>query len=126
MELAHTRIATSRIPHPAACFRQVTGVSPGGIDDDVESPLQESTLPLSSLRSLEGFCANASMPASNRSASAVFRVRDVDAERRRPEATVQERVRGPATQPWGARSPRFRDPDGNPIGFFAPRDRAAG
>jgi catechol 2,3-dioxygenase-like lactoylglutathione lyase family enzyme len=60
--------------------------------------------------------------ARNRSAILEFEVADVDAEYARLQSLVKTWVKPPTTQPWGTRSIYFRDPDGNLIDFYAPRN----
>jgi len=60
--------------------------------------------------------------ARNRSAILEFEVADVDAEYARLQSLVKTWVKAPTTQPWGTRSIYFRDPDGNLIDFYAPRN----
>jgi catechol 2,3-dioxygenase-like lactoylglutathione lyase family enzyme len=60
--------------------------------------------------------------ARNRSAILEFEVADVDAEYARLQSLVKTWVKPPTTQPWGTRSIYFRDPDGNLVDFYAPRN----
>jgi uncharacterized glyoxalase superfamily protein PhnB len=77
-------------------------------------------LAISSKRSVDLFNAGAAEPAANRSVILDFQVRDVDQERARLAALVEQFVLEPTDQPWGSRSMLFRDPDGNLINFFSP------
>ena len=70
------------------------------------------------------FNAGAAEPAANRSVILDFQVQDVDQERARLAAVVDQFVLEPTDQPWGSRSMLFRDPDGNLINFFSPIRRA--
>jgi len=60
--------------------------------------------------------------ARNQSAILEFRVANVDKEYGRLQTLVKTWVKPPTTQPWGTRSIYFRDPDGNLVDFYTPRE----
>lgn len=121
MKFSSLRIVTEDVPALAAFYEKLTGLTPEGDEDFVGLELPGGTLALCSHRSVEMFNAGAAVPAANRSVILEFQVEDVDAERVRLDASVREWVQEPTDQPWGNRSMLFRDPDGNLINFFTPR-----
>jgi catechol 2,3-dioxygenase-like lactoylglutathione lyase family enzyme len=58
----------------------------------------------------------------NKSAILEFAIADVDKEYARLQTLVKTWVKPPTTQPWGTRSMYFRDPDGNLVDFYSPRE----
>ena len=119
MKLAQARLVTSDVPALSQFYENVLGVTAIGSEDYVELRGPGSALALSSKRSVDLFNAGAAEPAANRSVILDFLVNEVDRERERLTALVQQFVLEPTDQPWGSRSMLFRDPDGNLINFFS-------
>jgi catechol 2,3-dioxygenase-like lactoylglutathione lyase family enzyme len=58
----------------------------------------------------------------NKGAILEFAIVDVDKEYARLQSLVKTWVKPPTTQPWGTRSIYFRDPDGNLVDFYRPKE----
>jgi catechol 2,3-dioxygenase-like lactoylglutathione lyase family enzyme len=123
MKLAHARLVTSDVQALAQFYEEITGVTAIGSEDYVEFRGSDTTLAISSKRSIDLFNAGAAEAGTNRSLVLDFEVENVDEERSRLHGKVQEFVLEPTDQPWGNRSMLFRDPDGNLINFFTPIGR---
>jgi predicted enzyme related to lactoylglutathione lyase len=120
MKLAQARLVTADVPALSRFYENVLGITAIGSEDYVELRGPGSALAISSKRSVDLFNAGAAEPAANRSVILDFQVSDVDQERARLAALVEQFVLEPTDQPWGSRSMLFRDPDGNLINFFSP------
>ena len=121
MKFQYTRIVTEDVQALTRFYKEITGIAPMVFNDAyVEFPNEGTALAISSQQTMELHGAGATVPASNRSIVMDFQVDDVDQERRRLDAIIDEFVLEPTNQPWGNRSMLFRDPDGNLINFFAP------
>ena len=120
MKLAQARLVTTDVPTLSRFYENVLSVTAIGSEDYVELRGSGSALAISSKRSVDLFNAGAAEPAANRSVILDFQVNDVDQERARLGALVDQFVLEPTDQPWGSRSMLFRDPDGNLINFFSP------
>jgi catechol 2,3-dioxygenase-like lactoylglutathione lyase family enzyme len=120
MKLAAARIVTRDVAALARFYQRLTGVTPVGSDEYVELRMAGSRLAISSENAVRLFGAAQAQSAANRSLILDFEVEDVDVERARLADLVVDWVLEPTTQPWGARSMLFRDPDGNLVNFFAP------
>lgn len=70
----------------------------------------------------EKYIPGSAKAARNQSAILEFRVTNVDNEYARLQTLVKTWVKPPTTQPWGTRSIYFRDPDGNLVDFYTPRE----
>ena len=119
MRLAQARIVTHDVARMAQFYESVLGVTATGSDEYVELHLSGATLAISSQRATDLYGAGAAIPAKNRSVILDFEVQDVDAARVRLASLIASFVLEPTTQPWGARSMLFRDPDGNLINFYS-------
>jgi predicted enzyme related to lactoylglutathione lyase len=119
MKLAQARLVTTDVPTLSQFYENVLSVTAIGSEDYVELRGSGSALAISSKRSVDLFNAGAAEPAANRSVILDFQVNDVDQERARLGALVDQFVLEPTDQPWGSRSMLFRDPDGNLINFFS-------
>ena len=121
MKFQYTRIVTEDVQALTRFYKEITGIAPMVFNDAyVEFPNEGTALAISSQQTMELHGAGATVPASNRSIVMDFQVDDVDQERARLDAIIDEFVLEPTNQPWGNRSMLFRDPDGNLINFFAP------
>jgi predicted enzyme related to lactoylglutathione lyase len=120
MRLARARLVTADVPALSRFYENVLRVTAIGSEDYVELRGVGSALAISSKRSVDLFNAGAAEPRANRSVILDFQVNDVDQERARLAALVDQFVLEPTDQPWGSRSMLFRDPDGNLINFFSP------
>lgn len=120
MRLAQARLVTADVQALSRFYESVLGVAAIGSEDYIEFRGPGSALAISSKRSVDLFNAGAAEPAANRSVILDFQVDDVDQERARLAALVEQFVLEPTDQPWGSRSMLFRDPDGNLINFFSP------
>ena len=121
MKFQYTRIVTENVPALTGFYKEITRIAPVVFNDAyVEFPNEGTALAISSQQTMDLHGAGATIPASNRSIVMDFEVDDVDQERARLDAIIDEFVLEPTNQPWGNRSMLFRDPDGNLINFFAP------
>jgi catechol 2,3-dioxygenase-like lactoylglutathione lyase family enzyme len=121
MKFQYTRIVTENVQALTRFYKEITCIAPVVFNDAyVEFPNEGTALAISSQQTMELHGAGATVPASNRSIVMDFEVDDVDQERARLGAIIDEFVLEPTNQPWGNRSMLFRDPDGNLINFFAP------
>jgi len=120
VKLAQARLVTTDVPALSRFYESILSVTAIGSEDYVELRGSGSALAISSKRSVDLFNAGAAEPAANRSVILDFQVNDVDQERVRLRALVDQFVLEPTDQPWGSRSMLFRDPDGNLINFFSP------
>jgi catechol 2,3-dioxygenase-like lactoylglutathione lyase family enzyme len=121
MKFQYTRIVTENVPALTRFYKEITRIAPVVFNDAyVEFPNEGTALAISSQQTMDLHGAGATIPASNRSIVMDFEVDDVDQERARLDAIIDEFVLEPTNQPWGNRSMLFRDPDGNLINFFAP------
>jgi len=121
MKFQYTRIVTENVPALTRFYKEITRIAPVVFNDAyVEFPNEGTALAISSQQTMDLHGAGATIPASNRSIVMDFEVDDVDQERARLDAIIDEFVLEPTNQPWGNRSMLFRDPDGNLVNFFAP------
>jgi uncharacterized glyoxalase superfamily protein PhnB len=72
------------------------------------------------VRGERGQVTGSAEPSKNRSIILEFKVGNVDQEYQRLQNLVKTWVKPPSTQPWGARSIYFRDPEGNLVDFYTP------
>lgn len=89
-------------------------------DDYAEIATGAGVLAIFSSSAQERYIPGSAESAKNRSVILEFKVADVDAEYLRLRDLVKTWVKPPTTQPWGARSIYFRDPDGNLVDFYSP------
>jgi len=118
MKLAHARIVTKNVPALARFYEEITGITPAGVEDYKEFQTPAGAFAISSQNKMDLHGARAATAGANRSMILDFEVADVDMERARLSAIVEQFVLEPTDQPWGNRSMMFRDPDGNLINFF--------
>ena len=119
MKLAHVRIITKDVQALSRFYEEITGVTPFGVEDYQEFQTPGGSFAISSQKKMDLHGAGAAFAAANRSVILDFEVADVDQERERLSAIVEEFVLEPTNQPWGTRSMMFRDRDGNLVNFFA-------
>src|SRR5262249_54765344 len=117
-KLTQSRIVTQDVPSLAKFYAVLTGVIPDGSEEYVEFSFGEGRLAICSKRSADIFFGGVAHAASNLSLILDFEVHDVDKERVRLQAIVEEFLLEPTNQPWGNRAMIFRDPDGNLINFY--------
>jgi len=125
VKLSHARIITKDVTLLARFYQRITGIAPVGNEDYAEIRTPAGILAIGSQRSMELYGAGAAVPQANRSAIVEFQVEDVDRERAKIADVVREFALEPTDQPWGNRSMLFRNPDGNLINFYTPKQRAA-
>lgn len=95
-------------------------VLPAQGDDTFASFATEGAgLSLFSFEGLEQMTSDAASRGGAGSCFLEFEVTDVDKEYEQLLALGVEIIKAPTTQPWGIRAVWFRDPDGNPVNFFA-------
>lgn len=123
MKLRHARIVTGDVPALARFYQEITGLKPEGSNDYLEFRTPEGSFAISSQQKMEEHGASATTPGANRSMVLDFEVEDVDKEYARLRYIVSAFVLHPKDQPWGNRSMLFRDPDGNLVNFFSPRQK---
>ncbi len=120
MDLVNARIVTDDVTALAAFYAAALKASVVTNDYYVELPTGAATLALCRGRFTEADGCRTKMPC--RPADPVildFEVDDVDGAYRRLDKLGVSWVLGPTTQPWGARSAMFCDPDGNLVNVFA-------
>ena len=88
--------------------------------DYAEFPTSAGVPAIFSAAAQEKYIPGSAEPATNRSVILEFKVTDVDLAYGRLQPLVRTCVKPPTTQPWGARSIYFRDPDENLVDFFSP------
>ncbi len=120
MKFVHTRLVTDHLRSLAAFYEKLLGTPPKGNDDYVELHPGGVILAIVSRKAAEFMHGGEWVASANRSAILEFEVDDVDIERERIDAFVNDWLQQPKDMPWGNRSMLFRDPDGNPINFFKP------
>ena len=127
MNFVSIRIITADVGRLVRFYEQVTGQSLTRYTEDfAELNTPSSTLAIGSTRTLQLFGSDIARPADNHTAILEFLVSDVDAEHRRLAGLIGDSlVQEPTTMPWGNRSLRFRDPDGNLVNLFTPVTREA-
>jgi uncharacterized glyoxalase superfamily protein PhnB len=126
MELVQSRIVTDDVTGMAAFYADLVGTPVVLNDYYVEVPTAGMTVGFSKCQFTE-----CSAPAGSAGALETiargqvildFRVADVDAEFTRIDRLGVEWVVRPTTQPWGARTMLFRDPEGTLINVFLPTE----
>jgi predicted enzyme related to lactoylglutathione lyase len=126
MDFISIRIITEDLNRLVSFYEQVTGSAATRYSEDfAELKTGLATIAIAHRRTAERFAAGAVHPADNHSVILEFRVRDVDADRRRLAPLLGQVVQEPTTMPWGNRSLLFRDPDGNLVNLFTPVSREA-
>lgn len=118
MKFASLRLVTSDVPRLAGFYRQVLQSEPQGDDRYVEFALEGARLAIAGRPAAEALHGLPWPEADAPSAILEFAVDDVDAERARLGAIVDQWLQEPRDMPWGNRSMLFRDPDGNPVNVF--------
>jgi catechol 2,3-dioxygenase-like lactoylglutathione lyase family enzyme len=119
--LMNTCLITSNVRQLVVFYEPVLGLKANWAGEDyAEFRTSVGVLAIFSFAAQEKYIPNVTEPGKNRSAILEFRVTDVDQEYARLQTLVKTWVKPPTTQPWGARSIYFRDPDGNLVDFFRP------
>jgi uncharacterized glyoxalase superfamily protein PhnB len=102
-------------------YEQLTGTTAEWANPEfAEIVIPGATIAISSPRLTDAFAAGSVTPGSNATMMLELLVDDVDAEREKLRALVDELVMEPTTLPWGNRSLLLRDPDGNVVNLFTP------
>jgi uncharacterized glyoxalase superfamily protein PhnB len=92
-------------------------------EDYTEFPTGVGVLAIFSEDAQGRYIPGSAEAAKNKSVVLQFHVADVDREYGRLQSFAKTWVKPPTTQPWRTRSIYFRDPDGNPVDFYAPIKR---
>jgi predicted enzyme related to lactoylglutathione lyase len=122
MELVQSRIVTDDVERLAGFYARLLGVPAALNEYYVEVPAGPVSVGFSKRRFTEyRAAATDGAPELRPEIILDFRVDDVDAEYERVKALGVEWVMPPTTQPWGARSMIFRDPEGNLVNVFSRR-----
>jgi predicted enzyme related to lactoylglutathione lyase len=126
MELVQSRVVTDDVAGMAAFYARLVGTSVVLNDYYVEVPTGALSVGFSKCRFTE--CSGAGDGEEGVVESGVvildFRVDDVDAEFARIDQLGVKWVLEPTTQPWGNRSMVFRDPEGNLVNVYSPKEGA--
>jgi len=125
VKLTHVCIVTDDLERLTEFYWQILQVEPKIYGSDyVEFPPGDggATLSLYSLESHEKLAPGTMEAALNRSLELEFEISEVDGEYARLRDLVSRWLMPPTDLPWGHRSIYFRDPDGNFINFYAPRN----
>lgn len=121
MKFASIRLPTSDVASLVHFYEELTGVRAQWANPDfAEVVTSGATLAISSPQLTDAFAAGSVRPGANATIIIELLVDDVDAERDRVAALVDELVMQPTTLPWGNRSMLLRDPDGNVVNLFTP------
>jgi catechol 2,3-dioxygenase-like lactoylglutathione lyase family enzyme len=126
MQLTSLRIITETIQPLVQFYEAITGIKAVVYTPDfaeIKTPM--ATLAIGSVNTLALFGGtDMAQPALNRSVIIEFSVADVDAKYQEIAGVIKDNlVQVPTTMPWGNRSLLFRDPDGNLVNFFTPRQQ---
>ena len=123
MELVQSRIVTDDVEKIARFYSVLIGISVPLNDYYVEVPTGTASVGFSKRRFTEEHGPSASCTTSlgARRGEVIldFVVDDVDSEYQRVDRMGVEWVMPPTTQPWGARSMLFRDPEGRLVNVFS-------
>ena len=126
MELVQSRVVTDDVAGMAAFYARLVGTSVVLNDYYVEVPTGAVSVGFSKCRFTE--CSRAGDAGKSDVPSGVvildFRVDDVDAEFARIDRLGVAWVLEPTTQPWGNRSMVFKDPEGNLVNVYSPKQGA--
>jgi predicted enzyme related to lactoylglutathione lyase len=126
MNLVSIRIITDDVALLTSFYERVTGRTAVYLNEqfaEVRTP--SGTLAIGSTATVALFGPGSTRPAENHTAIIEFLVEDVDTEYLKLKEWITTFVNEPTTMPWGNRSLRLRDPDGNLINLFTPVTRAA-
>jgi len=128
MELVQARIVTEDVERSADFYCALVGTSVPLNEYYVEVPTGASSVGFSKCRFTEehspaGGCT-VSLGAVRGEIILDFVVDDVDEEYERIARLGVEWVLPPTTQPWGARSMLFRDPEGHLVNVFSRKEMA--
>ena len=119
VHLINARLLTDDVAGLAGFYASAMGVGVVANDYYVELPSGAATLALCRRRFTEADGCGGPLPATGADRVILdFEVGDVDASYRRLARLPLTWVMPPTTQPWGARSAMFRDPDGNLVNLF--------
>ena len=124
MRLVQARIVTDDVEGIASFYTRLTQATVPLNGYYVEVPTPAASVGFSKCRYTEEhgpLATTCSAGSATRRGEIIldFTVEDVDAEYERVDALGVEWVMPPTTQPWGARSMLFRDPEGHLINVFA-------
>lgn len=120
MKFAYIRLITEDVTRLGDFYEKILDVPRRGDDSYVELHPGGAILAIVSRNAANVMHGGEWPAAANRSAILEFEVDDVDAAHARIDPFVADWLQQPKDMPWGNRSMLFRDPDGNPINFFAP------
>jgi catechol 2,3-dioxygenase-like lactoylglutathione lyase family enzyme/predicted SnoaL-like aldol condensation-catalyzing enzyme len=112
-------LVTRDVPRLRLFYETVLQIQADGDEHYAEFPVTGAGLSLFAAEGMEQMAPGSITGAGSGNTTLEFEVADVDEEYKRLVALDVPIVKVPTTQPWGVRSVWFRDPDGNPINFFA-------
>jgi predicted enzyme related to lactoylglutathione lyase len=122
MDLVQSRMVTDDVERLAAFYAALVKVTVPMNEYYVEVPTASMSIGFSKCRFTEerhqGQCSS-SLGARSGEVILDFMVDDADAEHERIDRLRVEWVLPPTTQPWGARSMLFRDPEGHLVNVFS-------
>jgi len=125
MDLVDARLLTDDVARLAGFYDRILGTDVVVNEYYVELPTAAATLAVCRRRYTEADGCGAALPPGTDDRTILdFEVPDVDRSYGRLGRLGVRWVTAPATQPWGARSAMFRDPDGNLVNLFT-RARSA-
>ena len=129
MELVQSRIVTDDVARLAAFYAWLVQSDVVLNDYYVEVPAGAMSVGFSRRHFTEYREDQTACPGCPRHRAQIildFQAGDVDAEYRRIGGLGIDCLSPPTTQPWGNRTMIFRDPEGNLINVFSPRQTASG
>lgn len=119
MILTSICLITPNVPVLSDFYSIVLGAKNEGNEVHAELRTDGIRMEIFSSNGMEQMAPNSMNGAGYGSFTINFKVDDVDAEYERLQAMNVVFVKSPKTNPWGARSVWFRDPDGNIVNFYS-------
>ena len=120
MDLVTARIVTATVESLTGFYGALLEIDTVANDYYVEVPTGTATLAVCRRRFTEADgCGTQPTLSPEDRVILDFEVADADAQHDRVDRLGVDWIMRPTTQPWGARSMMFRDPDGNVVNVFS-------